>query len=142
MLIRLSHDGLVEIHPNRGAFVASPDSRRPGDLRGAARIEAEVVRIVAKIATREQLGPLRRNVEQEAVPPARTLRDAIRLSGEFHTLLGDFCGQSHSRDRPPAGGAHVARGQPYENQNTMSCWHDDHCYPWNCSRQPLNQPSR
>lgn len=129
VLVRLKHDMLIELHPNRGAFVASPGVAEARAIFEARRaIEAEITRIVVTKATREQIAALKRNVEQEAVA-RRTgrIRDAIRLSGKFHTLLGEFCGN------PILGSMInqlVARTSLvvslYENQNTMSCWHDDH----------------
>jgi DNA-binding GntR family transcriptional regulator len=129
VLVRLKHDMLVELHPNRGAFVASPDVAEARAIFEARRaIEAEITRIVAAKVTRDQSAALKRNVEQEATARrAGRIRDAIRLSGRFHTLMGEFCGN-------PILGAMVnqlvARTSLvvslYENQNTMSCWHDDH----------------
>ncbi|HUN96488.1 MAG TPA: FCD domain-containing protein, partial [Bradyrhizobium sp.] len=58
---------------------------------------------------------------------AGRIRDAIRTSGGFHILLGELS------DNPILGRLVrqlVARTSLvvslYENQNTMSCWHDDH----------------
>jgi DNA-binding GntR family transcriptional regulator len=91
-------------------------------------VEPEITRIFAARATREELAPLRRNVEVEA-EARRTgrLREAIRLSGEFHILLGK-CARNpilYALVRQL-----VARTSLvvtlYENQNTMMCWHDDH----------------
>src|SRR4051812_33568562 len=43
VLVRLKHDMLVEIHPNRGAFVASPDVAEARAIFEARRaVEAEV----------------------------------------------------------------------------------------------------
>jgi len=72
--------------------------------------------------------PLRRNVDEEDVCRRQgRLREAIRLSGEFHILLGDLAGN-------PILAAIVRQlvartslvVSLYENQNTMNCWHDDH----------------
>jgi DNA-binding GntR family transcriptional regulator len=129
VLLRLSYDGLVTLHPNRGAYVAAPgvdEARMVFDARKT--IEGEITRIVASHITREQLGPLRRNVEEEdACRRQGRIREAIRLSGEFHILLGELSGNPIL--------AAMVRGlvartslvvSLYENQNTMSCWHDDH----------------
>lgn len=129
VLIRLSHDRLVDLHANRGAFVATPDVAEARAIFEARRaIEVEIVRMAAIKMTREQLTALKRNVEQEAVC-RRTgrIRDAIRLSGEFHTLLGGFCGNpilARMIEQLVARTSLVV--SLYENQNTMSCWHDDH----------------
>lgn len=129
VLTRLSHDRLITLHANRGAFVASPDvaeARTIFDARLA--IECEITRMVAADVTRERLAPLRKNVEDEtAHRMAGRLREAIRSSGAFHILLGEL-----SRNDILAGIVRqlVARTSLvvslYENQSTMSCWHDDH----------------
>jgi DNA-binding GntR family transcriptional regulator len=129
VLVRLNHDRLVDLHPNRGAFVAAPDVAEARAIFEARRaIEIEIVRAAALKMTREQLAVLKRNVEQEAAcRRAGRIRDAIRLSGEFHTLLGGFSGN-------PILARMIAQlvartslvVSLYENQNTMSCWHDDH----------------
>lgn len=129
VLQRLAYDGLVTLNPNRGAFVAMPDADEARAIFDARRvIEPEITRIVAGRATREELVPLRRNVEAEA-ENRRTgrLREAVRLSGEFHILLGK-CARNpilYALVRQL-----VARTSLvvtlYENQNTMMCWHDDH----------------
>ena len=129
VLVRLNHDRLVDLHPNRGAFVAAPDVAEARAIFEARRaIEMEIVRVATLKMTREQLAVLKRNVEQEAVC-RRTgrIRDAIKLSGEFHTLLGGFCGNpilARMIEQLVARTSLVV--SLYENQNTMSCWHDDH----------------
>src|SRR5580658_6274875 len=67
VLARLNHDELINLFPNRGAFVAAPDvatARAIFEVRRA--VESEITRIVAGKATRERLAALRRNVEEEA----------------------------------------------------------------------------
>src|SRR4051812_48270047 len=129
VLVRLNQDRLVDLHANRGAFVAAPDVAEARAIFEARRaIEIEIVRKAAMRMTRGQLAALKRNVEQEAVC-RRTgrIRDAIRLSGEFHTLLGGFCGNpilARMIQQLVARTSLVV--SLYENQNTMSCWHDDH----------------
>ena len=129
VLIRLNHDRLVDLHANRGAFVAAPDVAEARAIFEARRaIENEIVRMAAPKMSREQLTLLKRNVEQEAVcRRAGRIRDAVRLSGEFHTLLGRFCGNpilARMIEQLVARTSLVV--SLYENQNTMSCWHDDH----------------
>ncbi len=129
VLSRLSYDRLVTLHANRGAFVAAPDVAEARAIFEARKvIECEITRIVATDATREALGPLRRNVEEETAHRMHgRLREAIRSSGQFHILLGELV------DNEILAGLVrqlVARTSLvvslYENQSTMSCWHDDH----------------
>ncbi|MBS0245479.1 MAG: GntR family transcriptional regulator [Proteobacteria bacterium] len=91
-------------------------------------IECEITRMVAAGATRETLAPLRKNVDEETEYRMQgRIREAVRSSGELHILLGYACGNENL-----AGIVRqlVARTSLvvslYENQSTMSCWHDDH----------------
>jgi DNA-binding GntR family transcriptional regulator len=129
VLVRLKYDMLVELHPNRGAFVASPDVAEARAIFEARRaIEIEVVRLATAKVTREQLAALKRNVEQESIARrAGRIRDAVRLSGAFHILLGDICGNPILARMVKQLVARTSLVVSlYENQNTMSCWHDDH----------------
>ena len=129
VLNRLSHDRLVTLHANRGAFVAAPEVAEARTIFEARKvIECEITRIVATDVTREALNPLRRNVEEETAHRMHgRLREAIRSSGQFHILLGELV-----KNEILAGLVRqlVARTSLvvslYENQSTMSCWHDDH----------------
>lgn len=129
VLQRLCYDRLITLHRNRGAFVAIPDADEARAIFEARRIiEAEISRVVAERATREKLAPLRRNVETEA-ECRRTgeLREAIRLSGEFHILLGACTGNPILYGMVQQLVARTSLVVTlYENQNTMMCWHDDH----------------
>jgi DNA-binding GntR family transcriptional regulator len=129
VLNRLSYDRLVTLHVNRGAFVAAPEVAEARTIFEARKvIECEITRIVATDITREALNPLRRNVEEETAHRMHgRLREAIRSSGQFHILLGELV-----KNEILAGLVRqlVARTSLvvslYENQSTMSCWHDDH----------------
>lgn len=129
VLSRLANDGLIELHANRGAFVGAPDVAEARAIFEARRaIEGEITRIVASNGSREMLVRLKRNVEEESACRRQgRIREAIRLSGQFHILLGEIAGN------PILAGLVrnlVARTSLvvslYENQNTMVCWHDDH----------------
>ncbi|MGA2567243.1 MAG: GntR family transcriptional regulator [Pseudolabrys sp.] len=129
VLTRLSHDKLITLHANRGAFVAAPNVAEARTIfQARLTIECEIARMVATDATRDLLNPLRKNVEEETAHRMQgRLREAIRSSGAFHILLGNLSGNEIL-----AGIVRqlVARTSLvvslYENQNTMSCWHDDH----------------
>lgn len=129
VLQRLSYDHLVTLHRNRGAFVAMPGKDEARAIFDARKvIEAEITRLVAQGATREKLVPLRRNVEAEAECRRNgQLREAIRLSGEFHILLGACAGNPilYAMVRQLVARTSLVVAL-YENQNTMMCWHDDH----------------
>jgi DNA-binding GntR family transcriptional regulator len=117
------------MHRNRGAFVAVPGADEARAIFDARKIiEVEITRVVAERATREKLVPLRRNVEAEAdCRRAGKLREAIRLSGEFHILLGACAANPilYALVRQLVARTSLVVAL-YENQNTMTCWHDDH----------------
>lgn len=93
-LARLAQDGIVELHPNRGAFVAAPsraDARHVLDAR--AVVEPEVARALACRCGAEALARLRRHVGRENAARAAGDRGAlVRLTGEFHVALAQEAG--------------------------------------------------
>lgn len=92
----LSKDGLVKLHPNRGAFVTSPSVKDALDLFAARRlIEPEIVRNVIANATKTDLRRLRTHLNEEAEARLRgDRRTIIKLSGVFHMLLAEVAGNS------------------------------------------------
>lgn len=129
LLARLNHDELVDLLPNRGAFVAAPDvatARAIFEVRRA--VESEITRIVAGKITRDQVAALRHNVDEEATHRhTGRIRDAIRTSGGFHILLGELSGNPILARLVRQLVARTSLVVSlYENQNTMTCWHDDH----------------
>ncbi|ASJ74182.1 GntR family transcriptional regulator [Granulosicoccus antarcticus] len=88
-LLRLSHDRIVDMQPNRGATIIRPDVRKAREILGVRKlIEAEVVREATLNATPESLNMLRRCVEDERDHVRRQQQGAgLRLSGDFHIQL-------------------------------------------------------
>lgn len=129
VLLRLSHERLLTLHANRGAFVAMPDADEAREIFDARKaVEPEILRVVAARAKRPDLGVLRQNVEREArCRQNGQIREAVRLSGQFHLLLGEL---SRNAILTSLVRQLVARTSLvvslYENQNSMSCWHADH----------------
>lgn len=129
VLLRLSCERLLTVHPNRGAFVAMPDAEEAREIFDARKtIEPEILRVVAARTKGAGFAPLRQNVEREArCRQNGQIREAIRLSGQFHLLLGDL---SRNAILTALVRQLVARTSLvvslYENQNSMSCWHADH----------------
>ncbi|MBE6940117.1 MAG: GntR family transcriptional regulator [Ruminococcaceae bacterium] len=88
-LVRLSYDGLVEIIPNRGAFVVKPDAE---DMRQVFRIrevlEAGALREACKNRTGRQLQAMARNLkEQEQLLGDYTRSRYVVLNHEFHWII-------------------------------------------------------
>lgn len=95
-LLLLASQGIVNLHSNRGAFVASPDRKEAHDVFGARlAIEPSIVRHVAAQATEADIEALERHLAlEEAARRTRNRRDAIRLSGEFHMRLAVATGNA------------------------------------------------
>ena len=128
-LARLTHDRIVTLIANRGAFVSSPTVDEAREVFEARRlIEPHLIRRVAASATPAQIRKLRHNVKLEAqARAADDKRAVIRLSGDFHQIVADL-----------AGNAFLARTLRelesltclviilYDKPNTASCPHDEH----------------
>jgi DNA-binding GntR family transcriptional regulator len=96
VLVRLAHEQIVELFPQRGAYVAKPTTEQARDVFEARRlIEPAVLRRMVDTATPEKIQRLRQHLELEADARRRNdKRAVIRLSGEFHTLLAELAGNS------------------------------------------------
>ena len=93
-LLMLAERGTVTLHPNRGAFVASPSPAEARAVFEARRvIEATVAANAARSAAAADLAQLRAQLAREARAHHDGNRnEAIRLSGEFHVALADCAG--------------------------------------------------
>jgi len=96
VLARLAHEQIVELFPQRGAYVAKPTTEQARDVFEARRlIEPAVLRRMIETLTPEKIQRLRQHLELEADARRRNdKRAVIRLSGEFHTLLAELAGNS------------------------------------------------
>ncbi|NJM81565.1 MAG: GntR family transcriptional regulator [Tabrizicola sp.] len=86
---RLSHDRLIDLRRNRGAFVAQPTVREALEVFEArALLEPRMARSAAERATRADIAFLRDHIGQEhAAIHARDFGRALYLSGQFHVEL-------------------------------------------------------
>ena len=96
VLARLAHEQIVELFPQRGAYVAKPTIEQALDVFEARRlIEPAVLRRLIQTLTPERVARLRQHHELEQDARRRDDKRAIvRLSGEFHTLLAEQAGNS------------------------------------------------
>lgn len=96
VLDRLASEQLVDLIPNRGAFVARPSVELTRDTYSLRRIlEAGVVRTLAKNAKRPWLRDVRLQVAEER--EANRVGDTgryIRLAGKFHLDLATATGNT------------------------------------------------
>lgn len=94
VLTRLANEGLVDIVPNRGAFIASPTPQQARDVFEARRlIEPALVRRLIAGRDPGAVKTLRKVVAAEQAARARQDRPTmVRLSGEFHIRLAECAG--------------------------------------------------
>jgi DNA-binding GntR family transcriptional regulator len=94
VLIVLAERGVVTLHPNRGAFIASPDAEEARDVFEARRaIERSVALAAAGRMDSAALDKLRENARAGGAAEARGDRsESIRLSGLFHLRLAETAG--------------------------------------------------
>jgi DNA-binding GntR family transcriptional regulator len=96
VLARLAHEQIVELYPQRGAYVAKPTIEQAADVFEARRlIEPALLRRLVETLTPEKVARLRQHHELEQDARRRDDKRAIvRLSGEFHTVLADLAGNT------------------------------------------------
>ena len=94
VLMRLAHEQMVRLEPNRGAFVAAPTPEEARHVFEARRlIEPGIVRRLIDTLPANGLARLRALTRDEGKARERGDRRAIiRLSGEFHVLLAELAG--------------------------------------------------
>lgn len=93
-LLLLSSQGIIELHSNRGAYVACPDKAEANDVFQARMlIEPPLVRQLAQNPNEVSLALLAEHIALEDAARADKERtEIIRLSGEFHTKLAQATG--------------------------------------------------
>ncbi|MEK7753056.1 MAG: GntR family transcriptional regulator [Acidobacteriota bacterium] len=96
VLLRLAHEHVVTLEPNRGAFVAKPTAAEARDIFEARRlIEPGIVTQFIDRADRTGMTRLRQHVAKERrARAADDLRAIVRLSGEFHVLIAEIAGNA------------------------------------------------
>ena len=91
-LLLLGDRGVVDLHTNRGAFVASPsieEARAVFEARG--EVEPNITRLAVQRASAEDIKILQQHVAAEhKAHSAGNRREAIRLSGQFHLRLAQI----------------------------------------------------
>jgi DNA-binding GntR family transcriptional regulator len=94
VLVDLSHAKVVELRPNRGAYVAQPSVREARHVFEARRaIEAAIVERAVSRVTEANLGKLQEIIDADREALRRGDGEvSIKLSGEFHLCLGEIAG--------------------------------------------------
>ena len=94
VLLLLAKENVVQLEPNRGAFVWRPTVRDAQNVLEARRIvELELCRKAAQLAGRSDLKRLRAIIADERQALSRGDREQImHLSGKFHVALAETAG--------------------------------------------------
>ncbi|MBN8630562.1 MAG: GntR family transcriptional regulator [Rhodobacterales bacterium] len=95
-LLLLASREVVDLLPNRGAFVASPTAEQAREVFEARlMIEPNVARLAVERASDANLTMLEQHLRLEHdAHHGNKRRDAIRLSGQFHVLLAEIAGNT------------------------------------------------
>ena len=129
VLSRLAHEQIVELYPQRGAFVAKPTPQQAMDVFEARRlIEPAVLKRLVAHLTPDKVARLRQHQELELDARRRDDRRAVvRLSGEFHVLLAELAGNSAlSRSLRELSSLTCLVILLYDAPTAMSCRADEH----------------
>lgn len=96
ILARLAHEQVVDLFPQRGAFVAKPTPEQAMDVFEARRVlEPAVLQRLITHLTPEKVERLRQHQQlEQAARDKNDRRAVVRLSGEFHQLVADLAGNS------------------------------------------------
>ena len=100
ILQRLAYEKVVQILPNRGAFVAEPTPEEAKEVLEARRIvEAAIMSLVVKSHNARDLEQLEDNLRAEAKTiEAGQHSQWVALSGNFHLLLAKIAGNRTLED--------------------------------------------
>jgi DNA-binding GntR family transcriptional regulator len=91
VLVRLANEQVVTLTPNRGATIAQPTEQEAREVFQVRRlIEPSLVELFITKASDADMQRLKTCIdEEEAARKAGDMRRAIRLSGEFHSLIAE-----------------------------------------------------
>jgi len=129
VLQKLAHDHIVQLRPNRGAFVATPTAEETRQIFEARHVvEAATVRLAAQHATRDDVAALRRQLADEHEAMHRFDQPAwTRLASSFHlrvaTLSRNPILQRYLEEIVSRCSLIVAL---YEPPGNAACEHDEH----------------
>ena len=128
-LLRLSHDRIVDIQPNRGATIIRPDVQKAREILGVRRlIERELIGEATKAATKQSLKELKQCVEDERNQVRQQhIGSGLRLSGDFHIRLSMLSSnstlQSYLKELVPQTSLLIAM---YQTPHHDLCSHQEH----------------
>lgn len=96
VLHRLGHDRLLELIPNRGAFVTNPTLEQAREIYDARRVlEGGIAaHLSGRLSPAQQQALAEHAVREQAALLAGDRASSIRLSAQFHLLLASFVGSA------------------------------------------------
>jgi DNA-binding GntR family transcriptional regulator len=101
-LMALSKDKIVEMVPDKGAFVSRPGVQEAREVFAMRRLlEAEVVRLICQQATTEHLEALTKHIQAEHDQLHKQVRTSSaheRVLGDFHVVLAQMTGNKTLAD--------------------------------------------
>ncbi|EPJ55933.1 MAG: GntR family transcriptional regulator [Osedax symbiont Rs2] len=128
-LLKLSHQQVVQLRPNKGAIVASVSIAQSKQIFFARRVvERAIIELAVHNHTAADLQSLIEIVEQEKACFTRGDRSSgIRLSGEFHFKIAEIAANSQlksfHRSLVPQTSLIIAQ---YEKRGISHCSYDEH----------------
>ncbi len=129
VLQRLAHERIVQIQPNRGAFVSEPTPEEAREVLQARRlIEEGVIRLAAKRRSEGDIKDLRQMVSEEQQSLDSGNHQAwVRQSGSFHLKLAKIAGNqtltAYIRELVSRTSLIIVQ---YQKGNLSSCSCDEH----------------
>jgi DNA-binding GntR family transcriptional regulator len=128
VLHRLGSQRLIELQPNRGAFVPEPSLHAAREVYQARRIiEAGVVSHLAGTVTAQQLRALETHVEREQrAHDEQDHAEGVRLSGLFHTELAEMTGNAFVIRSLQEMVSHTAMLVAYHEARAIECGCSEH----------------
>lgn len=94
VLVRLAHENIITLRPNRGAVVAQPTPQEAQEIFETRRmIEPTLVARFIDAASQADVAVLRQLIQDEEMAQSQGDRHrAIRLSGQFHLWIAEKSG--------------------------------------------------
>lgn len=128
-LLRLAHDQIVDMQPNRGATIIKPDVKKAREVLSARRlIERELIKEATLAATPKTLKDLRKCVKDERNQVQnQQIGSGLRLSGDFHIQLSLLANNNtlrgYLKELVPQTSLIIAT---YQNPHNTLCSHQEH----------------
>jgi DNA-binding GntR family transcriptional regulator len=128
-LLKLSHEQVVQLRPNKGAIVASVSIAESKQIFFARRVvERAIVELAVEKHSNQDLAALVQIIEEERACFQKGDRSkGIRLSGEFHFKIAEIAGNSQltkfHRSLVPQTSLIIAQ---YEKRSVTHCSYDEH----------------